>query len=44
MLFDTKHHHHHRKSVSLNYPRNRSISNASIYDNVIFPTTNGYLS
>lgn len=44
MLFETNTK-HHRKSLSLNYPRNRSFSNASLYDNVIIPTqTNKDLS
>jgi len=43
MLFDTNIK-YHRRSLSLKRRRTRSFSNASIYDNVIIPITNGHLS
>jgi hypothetical protein len=44
MLFDTSTR-RRRKSLSvLKHPKNRSLSNASIYDNVIISITNGNLS
>jgi len=43
MLFDTSSK-YRRKSLALKHPKTRSFSNASIYDNVIIPITNGDLS
>jgi hypothetical protein len=42
-LFDTTIR-YHRGSSSSQYYRNRASSNASIYDNIIVPITNGHVS
>ena len=43
MLFDTNINKIPRKSLSLGRHRDISFSNASLYDNVILPITNGHL-
>jgi hypothetical protein len=43
MLFDTNTKHHHQ-SLTIKHQRIRLVSNASTYDNIILPITNGDLS